>query len=95
MDAIKVFIEGGPERGEAASPEIIAASRDRVALDAVGLAILIYAGAKIGIYEHVFEQAQLRRAAELNLGVNSREKISVVSDDSAGQLLASRLESIL
>ena len=95
MDAVKVFVAGGPERGETASPEIIAASRDRVALDAVGLAILLYAGARIGINEHVFEQAQLRRAAELNLGVDSREKIRVVSDDNAGRLLASRLESIL
>ena len=95
MDAVEVFIEGGPERGETASPEIIAASRDRVALDAVGLAILLYAGARIGINEHVFEQAQLRRAAELKLGVDSREKIRIVSDDNAGRLLALRLESIL
>ena len=95
MDAVEVFVEGGPERGETASPEIIAASCDRVALDAVGLAILLYAGARIGINEHVFEQAQLKRAAELNLGVDSREKIRIVSDDSAGRMLASRLESIL
>ena len=95
MDAVEVFVEGGPEIGETAAPEIIAASRDRVALDAVGLAILLYAGARIGISEHVFEQAQLRRAAELKLGVDSREKIRVVSDDNAGRLLASRLEGII
>jgi len=95
MDAVEIFVEGGPERGETAYPEIIAASRDRVALDAVGLAILLYAGARIGINEHVFEQDQLMRAAELNLGVDSREKISIVSDDNAGRLMALRLESIL
>jgi uncharacterized protein (DUF362 family) len=95
MDAVEVFVTGGPERGETASPEIIAASRDRVALDAVGLAILLYAGSRMGAFERVFEQAQIRRAAELNLGVNSPEKIRIVSDDAAGRLLASRLQGIL
>jgi len=95
MDAVEVFVADGPERGESASPEIIAASRDRVALDAVGVAILIYAGANISISEHVFEQAQLKRAAELNLGVDSWEKIRVVSDNNADMLLAARLQGIL
>ena len=95
MDAVEVFITDGPERGETAAPEIIAASRDRVALDAVGFAILQYAGARIGGSAGVFEQAQIRRAAELNLGVNSPEKIRVVSDDNTGRLLASRLEGML
>ena len=95
MDAVEVFVADGPERGEIASPEIIVASRDRVAIDAVGVAILVYAGANISISENVFEQAQLKRAAELNLGVASREKIRVISDDSAGRMLASRLQGIL
>jgi len=95
MDAVEVFVTDGPERGESASTEIIAASRDRVALDAVGVAILVHAGANISISEHVFEQAQLKRAAELNLGVVSREKIKIVSEDTADRLLASRLQGIL
>jgi uncharacterized protein (DUF362 family) len=95
MDAVEVFITGGPEKGETAAPEIIAASRDRVALDAVGFAILQYAGARMGESKSVFERAQIKRAAELNLGVNSPEKIRVVSDDNTGRLLASRLESML
>jgi len=95
MDAVEVFVTGGPERGETAVMDIIAASRDRVALDAVGFAILLHAGARMGEYVSVFEQAQLKRAAELNLGVNSPEKIRIVSDDNIGRPLASRLESIL
>jgi len=95
MDAGEVFVTGGPERGETAVMDIIAASRDRVALDAVGFAILLQAGARMGEYEYVFEQAQLKRAAELNLGVDSPEKIRIVSDDNIGRSLALRLESIL
>ncbi|MDR0311704.1 MAG: DUF362 domain-containing protein [Acidobacteriota bacterium] len=95
MDAVEVFVAGGPERGETAAPEIIAASRDRVALDAVGFAILQYAGARIGGADHIFEQAQIKRAAELNIGVDSPEKISIVSDDNTGELLAKRLEGMI
>jgi uncharacterized protein (DUF362 family) len=95
MDAVEVFVTDGPERGETAVMDIIAASRDRVALDAVGFAILLHAGARMGEYGSVFVQAQIRRAAELNLGVDSPEKIRIVSDDNAGRLLALRLESIL
>ena len=95
MDATEVFISGGPEKGVLAQPEIIAASHDRVALDAVGLAILQYAGARTGDSISVFEQPQIRRAVELRLGANSPEEIEIVSDDNAGRLLAMRLESIL
>ena len=75
--------------------DIVAASRDRVALDAVGFAILLHAGARMGEYVNIFEQAQLKRAAELNIGVDSPEKIRIVSDDNIGRPLALRLESIL
>ena len=95
MDAVEVFVTGGPERGDVVVMDIIAASRDRVALDAVGFAILLHAGARMGEYTHIFEQAQLRRAAELNLGVDSPDKINIVSDDNIGRPLALRLESIL
>lgn len=95
MDAVEVFVTGGPEKGELASPEIIAASRDRVAIDAVGVAILQYAGARIGGSSQIFELTQIKRAAELNIGVNSMEKISVVSDNDAGRLLALRMEGLL
>lgn len=40
MDALKAFVKGGPERGETVEPGLILASRDRVAIDAAGVAIL-------------------------------------------------------
>lgn len=39
MDAIKAFVSGGPERGTVVEPNLLLASRDRVAIDAVGVAI--------------------------------------------------------
>ncbi|MDR0841989.1 MAG: DUF362 domain-containing protein [Acidobacteriota bacterium] len=95
MDATEVFVAGGPEKGEIAHPEIIAASQDRVALDAVGFSILQHAGARIGGSLSAFEQPQIKRAVELHLGASYPEEIEIVSDDRDGRLLARRLESIL
>lgn len=40
MDAVKAFVNGGPERGKIVEPNLLLASKDRVAIDAVGVAIL-------------------------------------------------------
>ncbi|MDR1726993.1 MAG: DUF362 domain-containing protein [Acidobacteriota bacterium] len=95
LDATEVFVAGGPEKGEVARPGVIAASRDRVALDAVAFSVLQYAGARIGGADGVFEQPQIKRAAELRLGARAPEGVAVMSDDGPGRLLGRRLESIL
>jgi uncharacterized protein (DUF362 family) len=40
MDGIKAFVTGGPDKGTLVEPNLLLASRDRVAIDAVGVAIL-------------------------------------------------------
>lgn len=45
MDGIRAFVSGGPERGEVAESNLMLASADRVAIDAVGAAILRINGA--------------------------------------------------
>ena len=40
MDAAKGFVNGGPEKGKLVSPNLLIASKDRVAVDAVGVALL-------------------------------------------------------
>jgi uncharacterized protein (DUF362 family) len=96
MDAIQVFIQGGPETGEIASPEIIAASYDRVALDAVGIAILKYSGAGYPFSKKdIFEQEPIKRAVELRLGAKSAEEIELLADDNESRRLAIRLQKLL
>jgi len=46
MDGIKAFIIGGPDKGTLAEPNLLLASKDRVALDAVGTTILKMYGAQ-------------------------------------------------
>jgi uncharacterized protein (DUF362 family) len=87
MDGIKAFVSGGPEKGELVEPELLLASEDRVAIDAVGVAILRIYGAT----EHVgkgdiFMFDQIRRAAELGVGVKSASEIRLtpLNDESRG-----------
>jgi uncharacterized protein (DUF362 family) len=76
MDGIRAFIDGGPERGNVVEPNLLLASKDRVALDAVGVAVLRTYGAMGNVGDgKVFELEQIRRAAELGVGVSSAKAI--------------------
>jgi uncharacterized protein (DUF362 family) len=96
MDGVEAFIKGGPEAGTKVRPEVVLAGADRVALDAVGVAILRDRGATGDVAQgHVFEQEQIRRAVELGIGVSSPEAIELVTEgDEAGEY-AERLREIL
>jgi uncharacterized protein (DUF362 family) len=96
MDAIQVFIKGGPESGELANPGIVAASRDRVALDSVGLALLHHFGAEVlASPGAILAQEQLRRAVELGFGIKSEKEILFLTQDTASKSMADQLEAVL
>ncbi len=95
MDAMEAFIDGGPEAGTTVKPGLILASRDRVALDAVGVAILKKFNSP-RLTGKIFDVEQLRRAAELNLGARSTAEIELVAADSgASKAAADSLRPIL
>ena len=82
MDGLKAFVKGGPATGTLVSPGVILASTDRVAIDAVGVAILrLYKTTPEVAKGPIFELTQIRRAAELGLGARSIEEIELVADD--------------
>jgi len=79
MDAIKAFISKGPETGDTVEPNLLLASNDRVAIDAVGVAILRNYGSKTNINNgKIFDQDQIKRAVELEIGVTSVDDIELV-----------------
>jgi len=78
MDGIKAFVDGGPERGKTVEPNLMLASADRVAIDAVGIAVLRSFGSTGKIMDgRIFELDQLRRAIELGVGVESASEVRV------------------
>jgi len=88
MDGIKAFVTGGPDKGTLVEPNLLLASRDRVAIDAVGVALLKMYGAKGKVGEaEIFEQDQLKRAAELGFGVKSAAEIRLtpLNDESRAE----------
>ncbi len=96
MDATRVMVEGGPDRGKVVNAEVILASRDRVAVDAAGVALLRLQGAAGRLARiPVFQQEQIRRAAELGLGVRSAAEIDFLPADEASRRLMYRLNANL
>ncbi len=79
MDAIKAFISKGPERGRIVGPQLLIATSDRVANDAVGVALLRIYGNTYLSKKKIFQQSQIRRASELGIGVNHAHDIEVVA----------------
>ncbi len=96
MDGVEAFVSGGPDQGKLVSPEVILAGRDRIAIDAVGVAILRYFGTTPEVANgRIFDLEQIARATELGLGIKSAEKIQIVTDDENGRLFAAELQAIL
>ncbi len=96
MDGIKAFVDGGPERGKEVQPDLMLASNDRVALDAVGVSILRSYGSTHHIMKgRIFELDQLRRAVELDLGAKSAADIRVIPLNEECKECASQIAGIL
>jgi uncharacterized protein (DUF362 family) len=96
MDGTCAFIDGGPERGTQVQPNLILASSDRVAIDAVGIAILRGYGATSHIMKgRIFELEQIKRAAELNLGVKSASEIQLTPLNDESREDANKISQIL
>ncbi|MBI4735281.1 MAG: DUF362 domain-containing protein, partial [candidate division NC10 bacterium] len=69
MDGLEAFTDGGPESGTLVAPQVMVFGTDRVAVDAVGVAILRMHGGNATISRgRIFEQEQIARAAQLGLG---------------------------
>jgi uncharacterized protein (DUF362 family) len=95
MDATQAFVSGGPDKGAQVKPGLMLASTDRVAIDAVGVAILREFGASSLTEKPIFGLDQIRRAAELGVGATSATGIRVTPlDDESGEAVA-RIQSIL
>jgi uncharacterized protein (DUF362 family) len=93
MDATEGFSSGGPDKGKLIKPGVILASRDRIAIDAVGVALLRASGTVPVVREgKIFKQEQLARAAELGVGIGSVDGIRLVPLDERGGATAEQIQ---
>ncbi len=89
MDAMKVFTDGGPSYGDRESPNLVVAGTDRIAIDAVGIAILKTLGSNEEIMgTDAFQQEQIKRAIELGLGVDGPDKINLIGNEKTQSVIS-------
>ena len=96
MDGVDAFVDGGPATGRIKSGNVFIASMDRVAIDAVGVAVLKHLGSNKQIMKRrIFDQPQLARAAELGLGVSSPHEIELIAADNGSINYSDEIAAIL
>lgn len=96
LDGIDAFVDEGPMTGKLAKGEVFLASTDRVAVDAVGVAILKFLGSNESIMKpKIFEQEQIARAVELGLGASSPSGIDVIPADEKSRVYRDQVLEML
>ncbi|MHA1991999.1 MAG: DUF362 domain-containing protein [Candidatus Hodarchaeales archaeon] len=89
MDGIISFVDRGPMEGTRKEANVFVAGTDKVAIDAVGVALLRILGTTPEVSKgSIFDQEQIKRAIELKIGINSPEQINFITDsEESGELV--------
>jgi len=79
MDARKVFIKGGPAKGELREPNLVLASGNQIAIDVEGVKILqSYPGNSLE-GRNPWKLAQVAHAVKLGLGPHNEDEYKVIA----------------
>jgi uncharacterized protein (DUF362 family) len=96
LDGVQAFTNGGPDQGKLVNSSVILAGTDRIAIDAVGVALLRYYGTTKEVSEGaIFDQEQIARAVQLNLGETRPKQIELVTGDKESAEYARHIRAIL
>jgi uncharacterized protein (DUF362 family) len=96
LDGVDAFVNGGPDVGTMVHAQVVLAGIDRVAIDAVGVALLRHHGTTPEVSTgRIFDQEQLKRAVELNLGVASSDQIDLITGDAESAKYAAAIQAML
>jgi len=96
LDGIQAFVNGGPDQGKMVQSNVVLAATDRVAIDAVGVALLRHFGTTPEVSQGaIFDQEQIARAVQLKLGVSSPKQIELVTDDRESAEYAKQVRAVL
>jgi uncharacterized protein (DUF362 family) len=78
LDGTKSFVFGGPSHGDSVEPKLVVASRDRIAADAMGVAVLKSFGTERRLQRYsVWENPFIRHGIQIGLGIDTREKLNL------------------
>ena len=96
LDGVEAFTTGGPAEGKKVASEVILAGTDRVAIDAIGVAILRHFGTTPEVEKgKIFEQEQIAQAVKLGIGIGSPDKIEFLTDDKESAEYVGKIKKLL
>ena len=96
MDGILTFVDGGPMEGTRKEANVFIAGTDKVAIDAVGVAILRILGTTPEVTKgSIFEQEQIKRAVELGVGIKSSDEIEFITNSEEAEKLVAQIKEKL
>jgi uncharacterized protein (DUF362 family) len=96
MDGVITFVDRGPMEGTRVDGNVFVAGTDKIAIDAVGVAILRILGTTPEVTNGpIFEQDQIKRAVELELGVTSPLDIEFLTDSEESEKLVAQIKEEL
>jgi uncharacterized protein (DUF362 family) len=80
-DGSTSFVFGGPSSGDTAEPKLIVASRDRIAADATGVAVLKSIGTEERLQSRsVWDTPFLKHGIKIGLGIDSVSKLNLKAE---------------
>jgi len=96
MDGVVTFVDRGPMEGTRVEANVFVAGTDKIAIDAVGVALLRILGTTPEVTNGpIFEQDQIKRAVELGLGVTSPNEIEFLTDSEDSEELVAEIKEEL
>jgi len=96
MDGVITFVDRGPMEGTRVEANVFVSGTDKIAIDAVGVAILRILGTTPEVTNaSIFEQDQIKRAVELGLGVTSPSDIEFLTDSEESEKLVTQIKEKL
>ncbi|MFX1327636.1 MAG: DUF362 domain-containing protein [Promethearchaeota archaeon] len=96
IDGIIAFVDRGPMEGTRKQANVFIAGTDKIALDAVGVAILRILGTTPEVSKgSIFEQEQIKRAVELEIGIKNAHDIEFLTDSEDSERLVKQIKEKL
>jgi uncharacterized protein (DUF362 family) len=93
MDGVLAFVDGGPMEGTLKEANVFVAGTDKIAIDAVGVALLRMLGTTPEVSKGpIFKQEQIARAVELGIGIPSFQEIEFVTDSAQSEGLVEKIK---
>lgn len=94
MDGVVSFVDGGPMEGTRVDSNVFVAGTDKIAIDAVGVALLRIHGTTPEVDRGaIFEQEQIARAVELGIGISSFDEIEFLTDSPESDALVEMIKA--